>query len=262
MRRKQEATVSRQAKRYLSLVVIFAVSGYLIWRGDDWHIGTTPAHYVGYLIAAIGVAGLLGLNIWWGGLLDKRRDADPAGKIPRAGLIVMAIGVVAGSISSVFLFVPIEGTDDVKVGKYRITANFPCRPKRHKQVVGKTDMGDEVTQTMLVCSQGDVTYSVSAVEYPEQTLKTLPADVWAKNTLDGVRSQPNNTLKSSSQLSYQNFPAIRMHALDSSEPPVDRTRLSVLTDAGIIMIGVSWPSGSPEPSRATSFTSSLSIGEK
>ena len=103
---------------------------------------------------------------------------------------------------------------------------------------------------------------MSAVEYTEQTLKTLPADVWAKNTLDGVRSQPHNTLKSSSQLSYQNFPAIRMHALDSSEPPVDRTRLSVLTDAGIIMIGVSWPSGSPEPSRATSFTSSSSIGEK
>jgi len=131
--------VSRQATRYLCLVVIFAVSGYLIWRGDNGHIGTTPAHYVGYLIAAIGVAGLLGLNIWWGGPLDKRRDADPAGKIPRAGLIVMAIGVVAGSISSVILFVPIEGADNVKFGKYRITANFPCRPKRHKQVIGKTD---------------------------------------------------------------------------------------------------------------------------
>ena len=254
--------MSRQATRYLCLVVIFAVSGYLIWRGDDWHIGTTPAHYVGYLIAAIGVAGLLGLNIWWGGPLDKRRDADPAGKIPRAGLIVMAIGVVAGSISSVILFVPIEGVDDMKIGKYRITANFPCRPKPHKQVVGKTDMGDEVTQTMLVCSQGDVIYTLSAIEYSEQTLKTLPADVWAKGILDGVRSQPHNTLKSSSQLSYQNFPAIRMHALDSGEPPIDRTRLSVLTDAGIIMIGVSWPSASPEPSRATTFTSSLSISEK
>jgi hypothetical protein len=244
------------------LVVIFAVSGYLIWRGDDWHIGTTPAHHVGYLIAAIGVAGLLGLNIWWGGLLDKRRDADPAGKIPRAGLIVMAIGVVAASISSVILFVPIEGGDNVKIGKYRITANFPCRPKRHKQVIGKTDMGDEVTQTMLVCSLGDITYSVSAVEYPEQAIKSLAADAWAKATLDGVRSQPHSTLRSSSQLSYQNFPAIRMHVLDPKEPPIDLARLSVLTDAGVIMIGVSWPSGSPEPSRATSFTSSLSVGEK
>src|SRR5215467_12717305 len=75
--------VSRQATRYLCLAVIFAVSGYLLWRGDDWHIGTTPAHYVGYLIAAIGVAGLLGLNIWWGPL-DKRRDADSGRKDPQS----------------------------------------------------------------------------------------------------------------------------------------------------------------------------------
>src|SRR5215470_18287745 len=101
--------VSRQATRYLCLAVIFAVSGYLIWRGDDWHIGTTPAHYVGYLIAAIGVAGLLGINIWWGGPLDKRRDADPAGNIPRAGLIVMAIAVVAGPSRLFFSLSPLKG---------------------------------------------------------------------------------------------------------------------------------------------------------
>src|SRR5262245_4373066 len=66
--------------RYLTLVGIFAFSGWLIWLGDEWLIRTTPAHYVGYLIAAIGVAGLLGLNIWVGGPLDKRRDADLADK--------------------------------------------------------------------------------------------------------------------------------------------------------------------------------------
>jgi hypothetical protein len=254
--------MSRQTTRYLCLVVIFAVSGYLIWRGDDSHIGTTPAHYVGYLIAALGVAGLLGVNIWWGGPLDKRRDADPAGNIPRAGLIVMAIAVVAGSISSVILFVPIEGADDVKIGKYRITANFPCRPKRHMQVVGKTDMGDEVTQTMLVCSQGDVTYSVSAMEYPEQAIKSMPADAWLDRSLDGLRSEPQYTLKSSTRQVHQTFPAILTHFMDSREPPIDLARLFVMTDAGMIAIGASWPSGSPEPSRATSFTRSLSIGEK
>src|SRR5262245_18689054 len=68
--------MSQQTKRYLCLVGIFAFSGYLIWLGDEWRIKTTPAHYVGYLIAAIGVAGLLGLNIWIGGPLDKRKDAD------------------------------------------------------------------------------------------------------------------------------------------------------------------------------------------
>jgi len=254
--------MSRQTTRYLCLVVIFAVSGYLIWRGDDWHIGTTPAHDIGYLIAAFGVAGLLGVNIWWGGPLDKRRDADPAGNISRARLIVMAIAVVAGSISSVILFVPIEGADDVKIGKYRITANFPCRPKRHKQVVGKTDMGDELTQTMLVCSQGDVTYSVSALEYPEQAIKSMPADAWLDRSLDGLRSQPQYTLKSSTRQAHQTFPAILTHFMDSREPPIDLARLFVMTDAAMIAIGASWPSGSPEPSRATSFTSSLSIGEK
>ena len=50
-----------------------------------------------------------------------------------------------------------------------------------------------------------------------------------------------------------------MHFLDSREPPLDMTRLSVLTDAGVIMIGVSWPSGSPEPFPSATFSNSLTI---
>jgi hypothetical protein len=104
--------VSQQAKRYLCLVGIFAFSGWLVWLGDEWRIRTVPAHYVGYLIAAIGVAGLLGLNIWYGGPLDKRRDADAAGNtlregIPRARLIMTAIAAFAGIISAIHLFVPL-----------------------------------------------------------------------------------------------------------------------------------------------------------
>jgi len=149
----------------------------------------------------------------------------------------MAIGVVAGSILSVILFVPIEGADDVKIGKYRITANFPCRPKRHKQVVEKTDMGDEATQIMLVCSLGDVTYSVSAVEYPEQAIKSMPADPWLDRSLDGLRSQPQYTHKSSTRQAQQTFPAILAHSLDSREPPISLARLFVMTDAGMTGIG-------------------------
>jgi hypothetical protein len=255
--------VSQQAKRYLCLVGIFAFSGYLIWLGDEWRIKTTPAHYVGYLIAAIGVAGLLGLNIWYGGPLDKRRDADAAGKIPRARLIITAIAAFAGIISAVYLFVPIGGTaqDDLKIGKYRITADFPCRPKRQKQVVGTTETGDEVSQTSLLCSQGNVTYSLSTTEYSEQAIKSLPADAWLNRSLDNVRSQPQYTLKSTTRQEHQTFPAISTHFSDSRVPPVDMARMFVMTDAGMILIGASWPSGSPEPSRATSFTGSLSIGE-
>src|SRR5262249_40302089 len=61
--RQWEATVSRQATRYLCSVIILAFGGYLIWLGDDWRSRTTGGYDVGYLIVAIGVAGLLGLNI-------------------------------------------------------------------------------------------------------------------------------------------------------------------------------------------------------
>jgi hypothetical protein len=259
--------VTRQVARYLTLVCIFALSGYLIWLGDDWPVRIVLAHYVGYLVAAIGLTGLLGVNIWYGGLLDKRRDADAAGNTLREGfsrtrLIMTAILVFAASTSAVYLFVPIEGADVLKIGRYRITADFPCRPKRHKQVVGKTETGDELSRTSLLCSQGDVTYSLGATEYPEQVLKSLPADAVLDRSLDSLRSQPHYTFKSSTRQVHQTFPAMRTHLLDSRVPPLEMERLIVVTDAGIISIGDSWPSGSPEPSRATSFTGSLSIGEK
>jgi hypothetical protein len=174
--------------------------------------------------------------------------------------IKTAIAVFAGIISAIFLFVPFTRAeqDELSIRKYRITAEFPCRPKRTKQVIGGAETGGEMPQTILVCAHGGVTYLLSAIEYSEQKLKVLTADVWAKATLDGVRSIPRYTLKSSSRLSYQNFPAIRMDILDSNEPPTERTRLLVLTHAGVVMMGMSWPSGSPEPS-STTFSNSLTI---
>jgi len=73
--------VTQQAKRYLSLIIFFVASGYFIWLGDEARIfGLVPARPAGYLFAALGVAGLLGLNIWIGGPLDKRKDAELADK--------------------------------------------------------------------------------------------------------------------------------------------------------------------------------------
>jgi hypothetical protein len=171
------------------------------------------------------------------------------------------LAALAGIGSASFLFVPIGNADDAElsIGKYSIVANFPCPPKRQKQVIGKTDAGEELSQVSLVCSQGGVSYSLSATEYPGQVLKSLSADAWASNTLNGLRSQPHYTFKSSSRLSHQSFPAIRMHFLDSRAPPMDMARLSVLTDSGVIVIGTSWPSGLPEPSPGSTFTSSLAI---
>jgi hypothetical protein len=161
-------------------------------------------------------------------------------------------------ISAIHLFIPVGGSDHVRIGKYRVTADFPCRPKRHKAVITKTETGDELSQTSLLCTQGGVIYSLSPVEIPEQALKSLSADAWVSNTLDGLRAQPHNAHKSSSRLSHQGFPAIRMHFSDSSESPsMDMARLSVLTDAGTIMIGTSWHSDSPEPQ--DTVTGSLTI---
>lgn len=177
----------------------------------------------------------------------------------KASLIVTAIAACAGIISAVYLFVPVGGADDLSIGNYRIRADFPCLAKRLKQVIGTTETGDELSQTSLMCSQGDVTYSLSAAEYSEHVLKSLPADVWLNRSLDSVRSQPHYTLNSSTRLSHQTFPAIRMHFSDSTVPPLDMARLSVLTDAGFVVIGATWPSGSPQPPSATGFTNSLSI---
>lgn len=206
-----------------------------------------------------GTAAGLGLVVVWAICLTRCYQHS-WGKMPLASSIGAAIAVFAGIISGI-VFAPITHAqqDELNIGKYRVTADFPCHPKRIKKLIGKTETSDGMPLTVLVCSQGAVTYSLSATEYPEQTLKTLTADAWANATLDGMRSQPHYALKSSSQLSYQKFPAIRMHFLDSRVPPLDTTRLSVLTDAGVIVIGGSWPSGSPEPSPSATFTNSLAV---
>jgi hypothetical protein len=173
-----------------------------------------------------------------------------------ARLIMTAIAAFAGIVSVIYLFIPVGGADqpELSIGKYRMMANFPCTPKRQKQVIGKTEAGEELSQTSLICSQGGVSYSLSAPEYPDQVLKSLSTDARASNTLDALRSQPHYTFKSSSRLSHQSFSAIRMHFLDSRSPPMDMIRVSVLTDTGVIVIGTSWHSGSPEPSPAITFT--------
>ena len=65
-------------QRAASLVFLFAASIVLICLG---HNGLTldfiPAEYIGYLLAGLGLLGLLGVNIWYGGPLDRRNDPKP-----------------------------------------------------------------------------------------------------------------------------------------------------------------------------------------
>jgi len=55
-----------------------------IWLGDDWRIGSVPAHSIGYIVAAIGLAGVFGINIWAGGPLDPKND-PPSGDARKTG---------------------------------------------------------------------------------------------------------------------------------------------------------------------------------
>jgi hypothetical protein len=69
--------MSLKQKRRLTLAGIFIAAAFFVWMGlDGWTIQSLPAHYVGFIVAAIGLAGALGLNIWHGGPLDLRRDAE------------------------------------------------------------------------------------------------------------------------------------------------------------------------------------------
>lgn len=68
--------MTQQRKRHLSLIGIFAFSIFLFWLGDDYLISSVPAEYVGFIVVLIGLAGVFGINIWAGGPLDLKRDAD------------------------------------------------------------------------------------------------------------------------------------------------------------------------------------------
>jgi hypothetical protein len=113
--------VSQQAKRHLCLVAIFAFSGWCIfWLGDEWSIRTVPAHYVGYLVAAIGVAGLFGLNIWIGGPFDKRNDTDLVDNTSRSYRVIYHVGDTLNLQTK-----GLEGRASLTHCKLTITGPFP-----------------------------------------------------------------------------------------------------------------------------------------
>ena len=75
-------------QRMLVLIGVFVAGGFFVWIGfSGWKIDALPAQYLGYIVLCIGIAGLLGANIWYGGPLDLRHDSkqgdrpqDPSGR--------------------------------------------------------------------------------------------------------------------------------------------------------------------------------------
>lgn len=77
---KSPAQILRDRKRWRkysiaymgALAIVCIIFGY---RG--WYVEFIPMHYVGYFLAAVGAAGMWGVNVWKGGPLDTRQDPTP-----------------------------------------------------------------------------------------------------------------------------------------------------------------------------------------
>jgi uncharacterized membrane protein YfcA len=72
--------MKRATQRRISLVALAAFSAGLIVGMFDgaWLFRDLPGKYLGYFGAGVVLLGLLGVNVWWGGPLDPRRDEDQA----------------------------------------------------------------------------------------------------------------------------------------------------------------------------------------
>jgi hypothetical protein len=71
----------RRRQRFLrrgSLAVFAVIAAGFIYAGHQGlRVDFLPAQYLGYLLMAFTVAGAAGINIWYGGPLDPRRDPPP-----------------------------------------------------------------------------------------------------------------------------------------------------------------------------------------
>lgn len=64
----------------LTLIALTAFGAFLIIQGfRGLLVEDLPAQYLGYLIIAVVVLGLMGVNVWRGGPFDPRRDAPGDG---------------------------------------------------------------------------------------------------------------------------------------------------------------------------------------
>lgn len=149
-------------------------------------------------------------------------------------------------------------TKSLAIGKYTPSAAFPCAPKRQKQLLAKTEIGD-IFLTSLMCSQGDHAYLLGVTEYPEQIMSLLSVEEMLDSTLDDARSKTFIKIKSSKRTTQHNLPAIRNHLLDSRKPETETISMAVLADRNMIVVQVTAPPSSTHSRAATDFLNSLQI---
>lgn len=61
-------------RRGTLVVVALLAAGCVCAGGRGWLLNDLPAQYVGYFLYAFAGAGMLGVNVWYGGPLDPRLD--------------------------------------------------------------------------------------------------------------------------------------------------------------------------------------------
>jgi hypothetical protein len=79
----QDEHKSRQQHRYVTLVLFLLFGLALIFhQGRGFSIRGVPGEWVGFLSLAMALSGLLGINVWIGGPLDKDEDRRRSRLLP------------------------------------------------------------------------------------------------------------------------------------------------------------------------------------
>lgn len=144
------------------------------------------------------------------------------------------------------------------VEKSHMSAKFPCTPKREKQLIAKTELGDLFT-TSLSCSKSDSFYLLSMTQYPNEFYKIFSVTEWLDSTLDYARSKKYIKIKTSHIITHQKLPAIRSHILDTRKPNTTSISLAVLTQNGMVIIMATTPPALEKSKTVNNFLSSLIV---
>ena len=69
-----DRTRNRTRQRILTLLSFSLVGGWFIFLGDSWLINRhLPIKYLGFILIAVVIMAICGINVWYGGPLDMRK---------------------------------------------------------------------------------------------------------------------------------------------------------------------------------------------
>src|SRR5262245_49030400 len=73
---EEAARKRRFGRKFMSC---WAIGGGILFAvfGGGWLVNGIPVSWLGYVLVLIGVLGLLGVNVFYGGPLDLRLDREP-----------------------------------------------------------------------------------------------------------------------------------------------------------------------------------------